>query len=201
MGAKMLLGLLFSLRGTTYIYQGQEIGMTNGAFSSLDEIMDIESHNVDKMAKKLGIINPFRWKLIRTTSRDNARTPMQWSAEENAGFTSGKPWLKLHPNYTEINVERDLASEDGIISFFKEINDFKNSSEIIKEGSFKEVHRGKWVYVFERMLDGKKLTVICNFKDKALAYPVLVEGERILSNYKDESKKLRPYEFVIIENK
>ena len=201
MGSKMLLGLLFSLRGTTYIYQGQEIGMTNGAFESLDEIMDIESHNVDKMAKKLGIINPFRWKLIRTTSRDNARTPMQWNAEENAGFTSGKPWLKLHPNYTEVNVENDLANDDGIISFFKEINAFKKSSEILKEGSFKEIYRGKWVYVFERMLDGKKLTAIFNFKDKAVSYPVLIEGERVLSNYKDAAKKLRPYEFVLIENK
>ena len=94
-GAKMLLGLLFSLRGTTYVYQGQEIGMTNGAFGSLDEIMDIESHNVDKMAKKLGIINPFRWKMIKATSRDNARTPMQWNGGKNAGFTDGKPWYQV----------------------------------------------------------------------------------------------------------
>ena len=200
-GSKMLLGLLFSLRGTTYVYQGQEIGMTNGAFGSLDEIMDIESHNVDKMAKKLGIINPFRWKMIKATSRDNARTPMQWNGGKNAGFTDGKPWLKLHPNYTEVNVESDLKNENGVISFFKAINGFKKSSEILKEGSFKALAATKSVYVFERELDGKKLTAFCNFSTKKSAYPVTVEGERVLSNYEGTDKKLRPYEFVLIENK
>ena len=200
-GSKMLLGLLFSLRGTTYVYQGQEIGMTNGAFGSLDEIMDIESHNVDKMAKKLGIINPFRWKMIKATSRDNARTPMQWNGGKNAGFTDGKPWLKLHPNYTEVNVESDLKNENGVISFFKAINNFKKSSEILKEGSFKALAATKSVYVFERELDGKKLTAFCNFSTKKSAYPVTVEGERVLSNYEGTDKKLRPYEFVLIENK
>ena len=200
-GAKMLLGLLFSLRGTTYVYQGQEIGMTNGAFGSLDEIMDIESHNVDKMAKKLGIINPFRWKMIKATSRDNARTPMQWNGGKNAGFTAGKPWLKLHPNYTEVNVESDLKNENGVISFFKAINNFKKSSEILKEGSFKALAATRSVYVFERELDGKKLTVFCNFSTGKSAYPVTVEGDRVLSNYEGTDKKLRPYEFVLIENK
>ena len=200
-GAKMLLGLLFSLRGTTYVYQGEEIGMTNGAFNSLDEIMDIESHNVDKMAKKLGIINPFRWKLINKTSRDNARTPMQWTGKKNAGFTGGTPWLKLNPNYTEVNVEKDSKNKDGVIAFFKKINSFKKSSEVMKEGSFRELYRGRNVYVFEREYEGKKLTAISNFASKKCAYPVQVEGRRLISNYKDADKKLRPYEFVLIENK
>lgn len=199
-GSKMLLGLLFSLRGTTYVYQGQEIGMTNGAFGSLDEIMDIESHNVDKMAKKLCIINPFRWKMIKATSRDNARTPMQWNGGKNAGFTDGKPWLKLHPNYTEVNVESDLKNGNGVISFFKAVNGFKKSSEILKEGSFKQLAATKHVYVFERELNGKKLTAFCNFSTKNSAYPVNVEGKRVLSNYDGADKKLRPYEFVLIEN-
>ncbi len=199
-GAKMLLGLLFSLRGTTYVYQGQEIGMTNGAFDSLDEIMDIESHNVDKMAKKLGIINPFRWHLIRKTSRDNARTPMQWSAEANAGFTAGKPWLKIHPNYTEVNVERDLSDADGVIAFFRAVNAYKKSSDVMKEGSFKELHRGKWVYAFERVLDGKRVRAVCNFKDKPVSYPLEITGKRVLSNYEGVARKLRPYEFVLIES-
>ena len=200
-GAKMLLGLLFSLRGTTYVYQGQEIGMTNGAFNSLDEIMDIESHNVDKMAKKLCIPNPLRWKMIRTTSRDNARTPMQWDGGKNAGFTSGTPWLKLHPNHTEVNVASDLGREDGVIAFFRAINAYKKSSDVMKEGSFKQLAATKHVYVFERELEGKKLTVICNFSSGKSAYPVSVQGERVLSNYEGTDKKLRPYEFVLIENK
>ena len=174
--------------------------MTNGAFDSLDEIMDIESHNVDKMAKKLGIINPFRWKLIRTTSRDNARTPMQWNKNRHAGFTTGTPWLKVHPNYPEVNVKSDLQNDEGVIAFFKKINAYKKSSEVMKEGSFKEIHSGKWVYVFERELDGKKLTAICNFKAGSVAYPVNIDGKRVICNYEGTSEKLRPYEFVLIEN-
>ncbi len=198
-GSKMLIGLNFSLRGTPFFYQGQEIGMTNGAFNSLDEIMDIESHNVDKMAKSLGIIQPFRWNLINKTSRDNARTPMQWSAAEGAGFTSGTPWLKIHPNFTKVNVENDLADKDGIIAFFKRMNEFKKSSDVLTYGSFKSLHEGRSVYAFEREYEGEKLIAICNFSTKRAAFPDGIIGERIISNYDGEDKKLRPYEFVIIK--
>ena len=200
-GAKMLLGLLFSLRGTTFIYQGQEIGMTNGAFDNLDEIMDIESHNVDKMAKTLGIINPFRWNLIKKTSRDNARTPMQWNASEGAGFTSGKPWLKIHPNYTEVNVKNDLKNSNGVSAFFKEVNALKKSSDILKDGSFKEIHRGKWIYAFERELDGEKILAVFNFSHKSVKNEVDVSGDIMINNYSEpgDGKKLRPYEFMLVK--
>ncbi len=200
-GAKMLLGLLFSLRGTTFVYQGQEIGMTNGAFNSLDEIVDIESHNVDKMAKSLGIINPFRWHLIRRTSRDNARTPMQWDDSDGAGFTSGKPWLKIHPNYREVNVARDSADADGVSAFFKEINAFKKQSRILKDGEFKELYIGKRVFAFERVLGGERLVAVCNFSKKPQRTPVSIKGSRVISNYNDapEQGRLRPYEFMLIE--
>lgn len=198
-GAKMLLGLLFTLRGTTFIYQGEEIGMTNGAFDSLDEIMDIESHNVDKMAKSMGIINPFRWNLIKKTSRDNARTPMQWTDGEGAGFTSGTPWLKLHPNHKTVNVRRDLSNPDGVIAFFKKVNAYKKSSEVLKEGSFKELCAEGDVYAFERELDGERLTVVASFSDKTRALPEGIEGECIISNYEGVGEKLRPYEFRLIK--
>ena len=87
------------------------------------------------------------------------------------------------------------------VAFFKAVNSYKRSSEILKEGSFKELYRGKYVYAFERVLDGKRLTVFCNFSTKCSAYPITVEGERVLSNYCGTEKKLRPYEFVLIENK
>ena len=198
-GSKMLIGLLFSLRGTPYFYQGQEIGMTNGAFDNLDEIMDIESHNVDKMAKSLGIVQPFRWNLIKKTSRDNARTPMQWNAERGAGFTSGKPWLKINPNYKEINVEADLANKDGIISFYKKMNTFKKSSEILKNGSFDEIYSGRSVYAFKRTLNGESLVAVCNFSAKNAKMPAAIRGERMISNYEGAEKNLRPYEFVLFE--
>lgn len=199
-GSKMLIGLNFCLRGTPYFYQGQEIGMTNGAFGSLDEIMDIESHNVDKMAKSLGIIQPFRWNLIKKTSRDNARTPMQWTAGANAGFTSGTPWLKLHPNYTSVNVDADLADPDGIIAFFKKVNAFKKSSEILKEGKFREIYAGRTVYAFRRELCGKSLIAVCNFSTKNAKIPAGVEGRTLISNYEGESEVLRPYEFRLISS-
>ena len=199
LGAKMLLGLLFSLRGTPFIYQGQEIGMTNGTFDSLDEIMDIESHNVDKMAKSLGIINPFRWNLIKKTSRDNARTPMQWSAETGAGFTNGTPWLKINPNYREVNVANDLTDPDGVISFFKEMNGYKKSSDILKYGIFRPLSETRSVYAFERELGGRALIAVCNFSSKNKKLPKGVFGNTLISNYKTPTEALRPYEFRLIE--
>ena len=200
LGAKMLTGLLLSLRGTTYFYQGQEIGMTNGAFDSLDEIMDIESHNVDKMAKSLGIINPFRWNLIKKTSRDNARTPMQWNSSDGAGFTTGTPWLKINPNYKEINVERELSKSDGVLAFFKQMVSMKKDSDILRNGSFTELYAGKNVYAFRRQLDDKSLIAICNFSKKTVKNPISADGDTVISNYgiNDQSGKLRPYEFLLI---
>ncbi len=199
-GAKMLLGLLFTLRGTTFVYQGEEIGMTNGAFDSLDEIMDIETHNVDKMAKSLGIINPWRRRLLMKTTRDNARTPMQWNSGAGAGFTSGTPWLKINPNYKDINVEADSTDEDGIIAFFKRINSYKKSSDILKEGSFKSLYEGRDVYIFERELNGEKLISICNFSRKPRNVPKQIVGETVISNYGGEPlARLRPYEFRLVK--
>ena len=201
MGAKMLLGLLFSLRGTTFVYQGQEIGMTNGAFNSLDEIVDIESHNVDKMAKSLGIPNPWRWNLIRKTSRDNARTPMQWDASDGAGFTSGKPWLKINPNYKYVNVSADSQNEEGVSAFFKEINSFKKQSDVLKDGEFRELYIGKSVFAFERVLNGKRIIAVCNFSTKQKRMPISVSGKTIISNYRNvtDYEYIRPYGFLLID--
>ena len=198
-GAKMLLGLLFSLRGTTFVYQGQEIGMTNGAFNSLDEIEDIESHNVDKMAKSLGIINPFRWRMIKKTSRDNARTPMQWNGSVGAGFTAGKPWLKINPNYTEINVERDLADPDGIIAFFKKINKYKSSSAVLKDGDFTELYSGRRIYAFKRSLGEESLIAVCNFSTRKVKIHKGICGKTVLSSCSSADEGvLMPYEYRLI---
>ena len=200
MGAKMLLGLIFTLRGTPFVYQGQEIGMTNGAFDSLDEIMDIESHNVDKMAKSLGIIQPFRWHLIKKTSRDNARTPMQWNGEDGAGFTKGKPWLKINPNYKEVNLERDLADEEGVVAFFKKMNALRKSERVLCDGGFRELYAGKRVYVYERELDGRSFIAVASFSKKNERLPRFVSGSVRISNYPGATDgALRPYEFRLYE--
>ena len=200
-GSKMLIALNFCLRGTTYFYQGQEIGMTNGAFNSLDEIMDIESHNVDKMAKKLGIIQPFRWRMINKTTRDNARTPMQWTDDKNAGFTTGTPWLKVHPNYTWVNVKGDLTDRQGIIAFFKKMNAYRKSSEILKEGDFTQLAATKSVYAFKRELNEESLIAVFNFSTKEKKLPKCVFGKTVMSNYEGSSEKLRPYEFRLVSTK
>ena len=197
--AKMLLGMQLALRGTPYVYEGQEIGMTNGAFERLDEIVDIESHNVDKMAKSLGIINPFRWKLIKKTSRDNARTPMQWNGEEGAGFTTGTPWLKLHPNYKTVNVEADLADENGVIAFFKKMNSYRKSSETLIKGDFTQICCTRFVYGFARDYKGERLVALCNFSAKTRKVPVKLNGNAVISNYVEASSDLRPYEFRLVK--
>ena len=135
--------------------------------------------------------------MIKATSRDNARTPMQWNAEEGAGFTHGKPWLKIHPNYKEVNVEADLKNPDGVIAFFKKINAFKKSSETLKNGSFSEIYAGKRVYAFARELEGERLIAVCNFSTKTSKLPEEIFGEIIISNYNgcDNASALRPYEY------
>jgi oligo-1,6-glucosidase len=153
------------------------------------------------MAKSLGIINPFRWRLIKKTSRDNARTPMQWSSAECAGFTEGTPWLKIHPNYKNVNVETDLTDPDGIISFFKRMNSYRKNSDVLLYGSFKEVVRSEWVYAYERELNGETLRVVCNFSEKEKRLPDSIDGELVISNYKSSSDRLRPYEFRLIKIK
>lgn len=176
--------------------------MTNGDFADLHEIQDIESHNVDKMAKKLGIINPFRWHLIRKTSRDNARTPVQWDDTENGGFTTGKPWLQVNRNHTEINVEKDMRDPGGVRAFYKKAIALKKSSDVLLEGSFEEVYAGKMVYVFRRRLGDKVMTAVCSFSKKQEKLPVAISGEVVLSNYDDGfNSTLRPYEFRLVAEK
>ncbi len=199
--AKMLGGLLLSLRGTTYIYEGQEIGMTNGDFRSLDEIADIESHNVDKMAKGLGILNPWRWELIRKTSRDNARTPMQWNAAAGAGFTTGKPWLQINKNHTRINVEDDRVNPDGVFAFYQKAIALKKGSEVLQQGDFTQRYAKGKIYIFTREYDGKKLTAVCSFAGKPLSLPLPLKGSVVLGSYEGASAgdALRPWEFRLIE--
>ena len=204
----MMAGLLMSLRGTPFVYEGQEIGMVNGDFKKLDEVMDIESHNIYAMAKKLWIPKPIRWKMIKRTSRDNARTPMQWSAEENAGFTEGKPWLKVNGNYKEVNVAAEAAKENGILAFWKKMITLRKTNEILMEGHFKALYTGKQVYAFERKKGGKSLIAVCNMTGRVAKLPgrvirksgVQKGGSIVVSNYDAcDELVLKPFEFRLLE--
>ena len=199
--AKMVAGLLLTLRGTPYIYEGQEIGMTNGDFKNLDEIVDIESHTVDAMMQSLHFPKAFRWSQIRRTSRDNARTPVQWNSGEGAGFTSGTPWLQNNRNYPDVNFEADMASDDGVRSFYKKMIAYRKASAVLREGGFTELYAKGSVYMFEREHNGERLIAAMNFSGKSIPLPVKAEGAVEITNYPDAAAAdapLRAWEYRLI---
>lgn len=197
----MMAGLVMTLRGTPFVYEGQEIGMTNGDFASLDEVEDIESHNIYAMAKSLGIPKPIRWKMIKRTSRDNARTPMQWSDKENAGFTTGKPWLKINGNYKEVNVERELADENGVLAFWKYMISLRKEMDVLALGEFVPVHMSKAVYAYERRLGEESVLAVFNMTGKTVKLPGFVKDWKgmVAANYDDLSQEtMKPFEFRLL---
>jgi oligo-1,6-glucosidase len=196
-----MAGLLMTLRGTPYMHEGQEIGMLNGDFKNLDEIQDVESHTVWEMAKKLCIPKGMRWKMIRRTSRDNGRTPMQWDDSENAGFTTGTPWLKINGNYKEVNAQKEMTDENGILSFWKYMISLRKSEPALREGDYHPAYMKGSVYAFERVLNEKRLLVICNLSAKTVKLPKqLAQWDTVVaSNYDELNANLRPFEFRLLQ--
>jgi oligo-1,6-glucosidase len=149
--AKLLATLEFTLRGTPFVYQGQEIGMTNFDFTGLDQVKDIESHNLDRLMKRLHIPAALRWKWLRPSSRDNARTPYQWVAGKGAGFTAGTPWLGINANHERIN--RESQKDDGlsVLSYYKEMIRLRAGSETLKYGEFRPLFARGPCIAYERV--------------------------------------------------
>ena len=175
--------------------------MTNGDFNDISEVRDIESHNIYAMAKRLAIPQKIRWKMIQRTSRDNARTPMQWSCEKDAGFTSGKPWLKVNGNYKHVNVETEMAKKDGVLSFWKEMIALRKTNSVLAEGDFVPLYEGKRIYAFARTLGDKKVLSVCNICAKTVKMPKSLNnvGKQIVSSYKEKGDALKPFEFRLYE--
>lgn len=199
--SRMMAGLVMTLRGTPFVYEGQEIGMTNGDFADLSEIEDIESHNVYEMAKGLGIPRGARWKMIKRTSRDNGRTPMQWCADEGAGFTEGKPWLKINGNRSEVNVAAEEAREGGVLNFWRKMIELRKTLPALLDGDFTPVYMGRSVYAFRRDTEGESLLAIFNMTAKAVKLPRALRsasGEVIVSSYDEPTDELQPFEFELI---
>jgi oligo-1,6-glucosidase len=196
--AKLLSLLLLTLRGTPYIFQGQEIGMTNFDFTGMEQIMDVESHNVYRLAKKLHFPAWLRWSLIRKTSRDNTRTPVQWNDGYNAGFTAGKPWLGINHNYKRINMASQLKDPDSIRNFYKTMIALRSDSDVLKFGDFEALETTKHTFVYKRQLESQSLTVLLNFSDRPRK--AQYSGSVVLSNYgrKSYDAVLQPYEAVIL---
>lgn len=197
--AKLLCTLLFTLKGTPYVYQGQEIGMTNFDFTGMEQIQDVESHNIYRMAKRLRFPKGLRWRMIKATSRDNARTPMQWNDGLNAGFTTGKPWLGVNSNYRNINMASQMQDPGSIRSYYKKMITLRAGSDVLKWGSFIPLETGNRLFVYQRKLQDQTLIVILNFSNQSVKAPY--GGEVVTSSYgrADFGGTLQPYEAVILK--
>ncbi|MGR2933832.1 alpha-glucosidase [Vibrio vulnificus] len=180
--AKMLATALHFLKGTPYIYQGEEIGMTNVAFESLDQYKDIETLNFYKVKTESGVSHQHMMDAIHENSRDNARTPMQWSASQNGGFSQAKPWIEVNPNYPEINVEQALADSDSIFYHYQKLIELRKQHPAIVYGDFTPLfaeHDSVFAYV--RSHQDEQLLVINNFSDQevSIALPDNLQNKEV----------------------
>lgn len=204
--ATMLAVSLQLQKGTPYIYQGQELGMTNCKFKK-NEYIDIMAKRIFNIFGKIPFLLPIAHYAMRHRARDHARTPMQWSAENNASFTTGAPWMKINDNYKIINAENNLNDNNSIFAFYKKLIAYRLDNEIIIKGNYKEYYpKNKDLYVYERKLNNDTLLVICNFKNKTVPFtlPDTFKGKTNtleLSNYNDAApsipNEIRPYEALI----
>lgn len=208
LSAKMLATCLHMMQGTPYIYQGEELGMTNYPFTSIEDLRDIESiHAYEEFTGK-GIVPPEdMFDYVCYKSRDNARTPMQWDDSENGGFSTGTPWIGVNPNYKAINVKEQMGRADSVYHYYRKLIALRKKHRIIVYGTYRallEEHES--LYVYTRTLGGQELLVVCNLTGEDVAFK-LPEGyadgraELLISDYGglDEERQdmLRPYEAAV----
>lgn len=203
---KMLANMYMLQQGTPFIYQGQEIGMTNIRLNSVSDYVDCFVQNNYKTAReKMRLPEKLCAELAFKSTRDNARTPVQWSAEENAGFTTGTPWFYVNPNYKEINAAAQENDPDSILNHYRALIKFKKENDVAIWGDYKEHYKNSdKLYVYERNYNGKRLLVINSFTEENVAFEApkgfdLEKGTPLLCNYKNPTVqgngfKMRPYE-------
>jgi len=206
--AKMLGICLHMLKGTPYIYQGEEIGMVNADFTSIEQYQDVETHSAyDRYVNLLGMAPDEMMQRIKMRSRDNARTPMQWNNQKHGGFTTGSPWLQVNSSYSRINVESQKDDPGSILNFYRKLIALRKKYDIIVYGRFDLLEpEHPELFVYTRTLGAKTLLVTCNFSEKAVEFTVPSElqssdAEILITNYPDrefESKLLlQPYEGTV----
>lgn len=190
---KLLAILQFSLKGTPYMYQGCEIGMDNTTFNSIEEFRDVESLQYYEDALSKGKSKEEAFRMLLTGSRDHARTPVSWSDDEYAGFSTVKPWIKVNPSYKHINVKIQESDPNSILNFTKDIIKYRKEHQSLIYGEFRQTKTNKNYFVYTRTLDEKYMIVI-NLTDKTRKYPIKVNGKLLFNNYEDISDTLRAYE-------
>lgn len=204
--AKMLAICLHMMQGTPYIYQGEELGMTNYPFRSMEEFRDVESINAYREWCESGILpHEVFWPCLLEKSRDNARTPMQWDDSENAGFTAGTPWISVNPNYREINAEAVLKDPDSVFYCYKKLVALRKEYPLIVDGSFELLLAdSEELFVYKRMLEHEKLLTVCNFTDRQVEFDVPEEfdgAECLIANMDGRRQghvMLAPYESFVL---
>ena len=210
--AKMFATILHFMQGTPYIYQGEEIGMVNADYS-IDEFDDIEMLNAyeDLVVNRKIMDKDAFMDAAHKIGRDNARTPMQWDDSENAGFTGGKPWMKVNPRYKEINVAKSLEDKSSIFYYYKKLIDFRHRDDVITNAGFELIDRdNESVFAYERKYGEKSIVVIANFYDKEAEFELdrnydLAKYSEYISNYKNHCVEgnvftLKPFEAIVIKN-
>ncbi|MGE6549366.1 oligo-1,6-glucosidase [Bacillus mycoides] len=211
--AKMLATVLHMMKGTPYIYQGEEIGMTNVRFESIDEYRDIETLNMykEKVIERGEDIDKVM-QSIYIKGRDNARTPMQWDDREHAGFTTGEPWIAVNPNYKEINVKQAIQDEESIFYYYKKLIELRKNNEIVVYGTYDLIlENNPSIFAYVRTYGEEKLLVIANFTAEECVFElpediIYSEAELLIHNYDVENVlieniTLRPYEAMVFKLK
>ena len=201
--AKCLAALMYLQRGTPFIYQGEELGMTNAPFETREQLRDVEELNLLALCRSEAELE-WAWRGIKAKGRDNARTPMQWSAGENAGFTTGEPWIMLNPNYTEINAETEESDPDSVLNYYRALIALRNSTPALLYGDWRELlPESCQVVAYTRGLDGEEYAVLCNLSRESAPLPCRLGefGEPVLSNMPTDpaADTLRPYEAQVLK--
>ncbi|SEF54092.1 glycoside hydrolase family 13 protein [Vibrio hangzhouensis] len=207
--AKMLATVLHCMKGTPYIYQGEEIGMTNVQFDRLEQYQDIESLNFYKVKTEAGVSHDEMMHALAENGRDNARTPMQWSAAPHAGFTTGQPWIEVNPNYIDVNTEQDMASNESVYHYYKELIALRKQNKVIVYGEFTPVlEQHDKVFAYLRHDDSTRILVVANFSGESVTVDLSqFEGfdiETLVSNGDMNTSKLseldlQPYDAAVLK--
>ena len=198
--AKMLGTMLHGMQGTPYIFQGEELGMTNIVLP-IEQHVDLETLNLYRERIEKGYSEEEVMRSIRGRSRDNARTPMQWTAGENAGFTTGTPWIPVNPNYTVINVQAQIGDRHSVFNHYRQLIRFRKEYKVFQEGQFQlwDAENEK-VFAYTRDSSDEHLLVVCNFSAETMNYEIPArfwDSEMLINNYAKDAWELRPYEAVI----
>lgn len=210
LSAKMLATCLHMMKGTPYVYQGEELGMTNIAFDKLEDYRDVESLNAfEELTKVCKEAPETVLGYLKRVGRDNARTPMQWDDSVNAGFTAGTPWIKVNPNYKEINARQQLGDPDSVFQYYKKLIQLRHTMDVVVYGVYELLEpEDESLFVYTRTLGNEKLTVICNFTDQKLPMPDSAAGSMgpdaslLIGNYpRRQDDWLRPYEAAVYLSK